>query len=56
MASSDYLDALEVGQQPEEGSQYFVAPFVQQAFDKVIKVKRPDVAAAIKRNTAMVLE
>lgn len=56
MASSDYLDALEVGEQPEEGSQYFVAPFVQRVFDEIIKVKRPDVAATIKRNTAMVLE
>lgn len=56
MASSDYLDALEVGEQPEAGSQYFVAPFVQSMFDDVIKAKRPDVAAAIKRNTSMELE
>jgi hypothetical protein len=56
MASSDYLDALEIGEQPEQGSQYFVAPFVQRMFDGVIKTKRPDVAAIIKRNTAMELE
>lgn len=56
MMSSDYLDALEVGERPEEGSQYFVAPFVQKMFDDLIKVKRPDVAAAIKANTAMELE
>lgn len=56
MSSSDYLDALEVGMQPEEGSQYFVAPFVQTMFDTLIKVKRPDVAAVIKENTVMQLE
>ena len=56
MASSDYLDALEVGERPEEGSQYFVAPCVQSMFDTLIKIKRPKVAAAIKHNTVMKLE
>jgi hypothetical protein len=56
MSSSDYTDALEAGQQPEEGSQYFVAPFIQEMFDSVIKLKRPDVAAAIKENSSMQLE
>ncbi len=56
MMSSDYLDALEIGERPEEDSQYFAAPFVQQIFDEVVKAKRPDVATAIKRNTAMQLK
>lgn len=56
MTSSDYLDALEIGEQPEVGSQYFVAPFVQEIFDSIMKAKRPDVVAAIKRNTSMQLE
>ena len=37
MTSSDYIDSLECGLKPEEGSQYFVAPFVQEVFDNVIK-------------------
>lgn len=56
MMSSDYTDSLEVGAIPEEGSQYFVAPFIQNIFDQVIKVKRPDLAYEIKSKTAMTLE
>jgi hypothetical protein len=56
MMSSDYLDSLDSGLKPEEGSQYFVAPFVQNIFDKVIKLKRPDIANEIKNKTGMQLE
>lgn len=56
MMSSDYLDSLEVGGTPEEGSQYWVAPFVQQIFDDVIKTKRPEIFHVIKENTLMRLE
>ena len=55
MMSSDYLDYLECGMTPEEDSQYWVAPFIQEIFDKVISSTRPDVAAAIKANTRMQL-
>lgn len=55
MSSSDYIDSLEMGLLPEEGSQYFVAPFIQNIFDKVIKVKRPDLANEIKSQTFMQL-
>lgn len=48
LMSSDHLDALECGIQPEEDSQYWVAPFIQQVFDKIITPRRPDVTAAIK--------
>lgn len=56
MMSSDYTDSLDVGLTPEEGSQYFVAPFIQNIFDKILKAKRPDLANEIKSNTAMKLE
>lgn len=55
MMASDHLDALECGMQPEEDSQYWVAPFIQEIFDGFITPRRPDVAAAIKTNTAMQL-
>lgn len=56
MMSSDYIDSLDVGIQPEEGTQYLVAPFVQEVFDKVIKKKRKDIAEEILKNTYMRLE
>ena len=56
MMSSDYIDSLELGLTPEENSQYFVAPFIQDIFDKVIKTKRPDLANEIKSKTSMALE
>ncbi len=56
MMSSDYADSMDLGLTPEEGSQYFVAPFVQEIFDKVIKKDRMDLAIAIKNNTAMMLK
>ena len=55
MASSDYMDSMEMGIQPEEDSQYWVASFVQEVFDKIIKIKRYDLADAIKRHTMMQL-
>lgn len=56
MMSSDYTDSLEMGMTPEEDSQYFVAPFIQDIFDKVIKTKRADIATEIKNKTAMKIE
>lgn len=56
MMSSDYIDALEIGSQPEEGSQYFVAPFIQKIFDDVLKKNRSDIAQLIKEDTIMELE
>lgn len=55
MSPSDHLDALDFGMQPEEGSQYWVATFIQTTFDEIIKPRRPDIVAAIKANTAMQL-
>ncbi len=56
MSSSDYLDSLEVDLEPEEGSQYWVASFVQEAFDNIIKSKRPDIAKCILEHTSMQLD
>lgn len=56
MMSSDYCDSLDVRITPEENSQYWVANFIQVAFNEVIKVSRPDIAIEIKRNTGMELE
>lgn len=55
MMSSDYVDCLDMGLQPEEGSEYWVASFVQEIFDRVIKSKRCDIAEEIKNNTKMQL-
>jgi hypothetical protein len=54
MVSSDYMDCMELGIQPEEDSQYWVAPFIQETFD-IIKAKRYDIAEEIKKNTMMQL-
>lgn len=56
MMSSDYVDYLEIGSTPPEGSQYLVAPFIQEMFDAAIKTNRPDIAKLIKETTAMQLE
>lgn len=55
MMSDDYVDSLEIGITPEEDSQYWVATFVQDIFDKLIMQKRPDVAKELKANTDMKL-
>jgi hypothetical protein len=56
MMASDYIDSLDLGLTPEEGSQYLVAPFIQEIFNKVIKENRMDLATEIKNNTSMKLE
>lgn len=56
MMSGDYIDALECGMQPEEGSQYWVAPFVQKFFDETVTTYRPDITAVIKSHSAMQLK
>ena len=30
ISASDYIDSLDMGLEPEEGSQYWVAPFIQK--------------------------
>lgn len=55
MGSIDYLAALECGLEPVSGSQYWVARYVQEMFDKFITPWRPDVTAAIKAGSVMEL-
>ena len=55
MMSSDYVDCLDFGMTPEEDSQYWVAPFVQEIFDSVLKKERPDVVTMIKECSKMQL-
>jgi hypothetical protein len=55
MSSSDYMDALECWMSPIEDSQYWVAPFIQEIFDEIIKKERPDIADAIKQHSCMSL-
>jgi hypothetical protein len=56
MMSSDYIDALDCGMTPEDGSQYNVAPFIQEIFNSIIEKYRPDIALEIKLKTVMRLE
>lgn len=56
MMSSDYADSMDLGLTPEEGSQYYVAHFIQKTFDDFIKKNRPDLAGVIKSHTEMKLE
>jgi hypothetical protein len=56
MASTYYIDCIDVGITPEDGSQYWVSPFIQKTFDKWIKPYRPDIALLIKSHTSMKLE
>lgn len=54
--SSNYVDCFDVGMPPEEGSQYWVAPFIQEIFSEIIEKYRPDIAKEIKDKTVMKLE
>ncbi len=56
MVSSDYMDCLEVGMTPEEDSQYWVAPFIQNMFSNIIAKERPDVAQVIVNSSMMHLD
>ena len=52
MMSSDYVDALDLGFQPEEGSQYWVAGYVSDVFEKYI-VTRPEIAEYMRKHSGM---
>lgn len=53
ISASDYLDALDLGIQPEIDSQYFVAPFVQAYLDEHIVKLNPEIKKFIKDNVYM---
>ena len=54
--TTDYLDHLECGMTPPVNSQHFVAPFIQEIFDTVVKKRRMDIFSEIKNHTGMELE
>ena len=56
MTSSDYIDCLDLNIEPEEDSKYWVAPFIQEFFNKYIKIRRPDISKEIINNTFMYLK
>ena len=56
MSSSDYIDSLDIGITPEEGSQYFVAPLVLEVFNDIVKKYRPDLAKELENSTCMRLK
>lgn len=55
LMSSDHLDFLEAGMEPEKGSEYWVAPYLQEFFDKYFKAYRSDIAKLILETTSMQL-
>lgn len=56
MSSSDYIDALDCGLSPKEESLYWVAPYIQEIFDKYIKPNRMDLASYLMKHTCMKLK
>lgn len=40
LMASDYMDYMEMGMTPPDGCQNWIAPFAQEAFDKVIKPQK----------------
>jgi hypothetical protein len=56
MTSTDLIDFYDSGMEPPENCQYWVAPFIQEAFNRLIKARRPDIAELILGNTSMHLE
>lgn len=53
MMASDYIDSLDCGITPEEASQFWVANFIQEIFDKWVKTNRNDIADILKSKTSM---
>lgn len=56
MMASNYTDSIEMGYTPEEDSNYWVAPYIQEIFENVIKINRPDIAEEIKGHSMMQLK
>lgn len=56
MGTSDYLDHKELGLEPPENSEYWVASFIQETFNFTIKKNRPDIAQLIIKSTSMELK
>lgn len=50
ISSSDYLDYLEIGEQPPEDSQYWVDPTVQDFISKYLSSLHPELSNFLKKN------
>lgn len=50
IASTDYIDHLECDMQPPEGSQYFVANFIQDFINKKVSKIHPELKEYLKDN------
>jgi hypothetical protein len=53
MMSGDHLDYLENSMSPPKDSQYWVAPFFQDAFSKILIKERPEIGNVILNTTSM---
>lgn len=56
ISSSDYMDALTVGIEPEDDSQYFVAPFIQEFINETIMKVNPELKNFLKESVYMNIE
>ena len=56
MMASDYTDYLDMGMHPPENSEYWISPFIQNIFDDIIKINRPDLVEEFKNSTCMELK
>jgi hypothetical protein len=56
MISSDYVDYLDMGEQPPIGCERWVAPSVQEVFNSIVKPFNTDVAKYIKSLDKLDLE
>lgn len=53
MMSSDYYDYLDMGDKPPLDSEYWVSPFIQEIFDKIIKPNFVELSNIFKNLTSM---
>lgn len=49
MTASDYVDYLDIGEEPPENYQYWVSPFIQEMFNEVIKKTQPSLSREFKK-------
>ncbi len=56
ISSSDYVDALTVEIEPEDGSQYNIAPFIQEFINKSISKVNPELIKFLVDNVYMKFE
>lgn len=56
ISSRDYIDALELGLQPVEGSQYNIAPFIKEFIDTQVIKLHPDIKIFLKESVYMKFE